>query len=180
MYFDKLLAAAILISNVEIESTNLTPLLIQRAIEKEIVTSSETRVYFMNEEDFAGDLSYLRLYLNELSDAPMIYEVNRFPMISDLLKARDMNRDYQTYLKNQLVIEGYNSPRYNLYSELLAETETLYKAWDYAYTAAQTNYYLATRKKALQDLRSLIGYEDFYKGNLPPYLPLWRFWEIEN
>jgi hypothetical protein len=35
------------------------------------------------------------------------------------------------------------------------------------------------RRQALKQLRTLIGAEAYYTGQLPPHVPLWRFEEIK-
>ena len=39
-------------------------------------------------------------------------------------------------------------------------------------------YYITVRRQALKRLRTMIGAEAYDAAELPPYVPLWRFLEL--
>ena len=61
----------------------------------------------------------------------------------------------------------------------LNETDHLYQVWDSVRDARCNYYYVTVRRQALKTLREMIGTEAFYRGELPPHVPVWRFPEID-
>ena len=58
---------------------------------------------------------------------------------------------------------------------MLCETDRLFRAWDAVRDARCEFYYTTVRRHALKNLREMIGDDAFAAGELPPYVPEWRF-----
>ena len=60
-------------------------------------------------------------------------------------------------------------------SSYVAEADRLYHIWDLVRDAGSDCYYVTYRRQALAALREAIGRGDYYRGVLPPHVPVWRF-----
>jgi hypothetical protein len=61
--------------------------------------------------------------------------------------------------------------------KILKEAEHLHTIYDLVDDSVRPQYSLYQRRLALFKIKKLIGEEDFYKGKLPPNIPIWRFSE---
>ena len=82
------------------------------------------------------------------------------------------NQSYQAYCRIKM---HYNLSDLQYWKNALKETEELYKVHDLLDDAFYESFNLFRKRKALCDLRDLIGEKDFYNGILPPCVPIWRF-----
>ncbi len=146
------------------------------ALDWEILDPRETRYVLAREEDIASDLRMLQRRFQELSDAPCLSDALRLPdraVVNELLA---FNRAYRNYVESRQPMETV------LGSQLRAvqrEVEYLYQVWDTVRDARCDYYYVTVRRQALKRLRELIGEDAYYRGELPPHVPLWRFQEID-
>jgi hypothetical protein len=154
----------------------LCPTFQQLAIRLEILDPRESRYVLARAEDFETDLKLLRRRFRNLANAPRLEECHRFPdraMVNDLLT---FNRAYRQFLTGRQPVDLVHAEELR---EALGETDRLYQIWD-AVRDAQCNYYYVTiRRQALKQLRGLVGEPAFYRGELPPHVPVWRFPEID-
>jgi len=145
------------------------------AVEWEILDPRELKYVLAKREDAEGDLNLLRRRHEELKDAPRLNDSARFPeraAVNDMLA---FNRAFRRHLDGRQVLEV---DRAACYREALQETDRLYCIWDAVRDARCEFYYVTVRRQALKKLRGLVGPEVYYAGNLPPYVPLWRFPEM--
>jgi hypothetical protein len=144
----------------------------QIALEWEILDNRETRYVLTHREDFQADLDFLRKRRSELADAPKLAEANRLPdrrVTNDYIQ---FNRAYRKTLETRLVWEADRAERIG---EVLRETDRLYKLWDAIREAKSDFHYVTYRRQALKKLKEGMGTEAFLTGELPPYVPEWRF-----
>jgi hypothetical protein len=145
------------------------------AIEWEILDPREVRYVLARAEDFESDLNLLRRRYQELADAPRVAESRRLPdrnAVNDLLA---FNRAYRRHLEARQPVELDRG------EELRAaqrETDRLYQVWDAVRDARCEFYYVTVRRQALKRLQEMVGPEAYHAGQLPPFVPLWRFQEI--
>jgi hypothetical protein len=142
------------------------------ALEWEILDPREVRYLLARPEDFEADINLLRRRYQELADAPPLIDCERFPdreTINDLLA---FNRSYRQYLDARLPM---HMARWWELRTALQETDQLYQVWDTVRDARCDYYYVTVRRQALKKLRDLIGPELYTSGQMPPYVPLWRF-----
>jgi hypothetical protein len=154
----------------------LRPNLQKLAIEWEIMDPRESRYVLARAEDFQADLKLLRRRFRSLRGAPALSEGLRFPdrhMVNDLLA---FNRTYRQYLTARQHVDLVHGDEVRT---ALCETDQLYQVWDAVRDARCNYYYVTVRRQALKQLRKLIGDEAFYRGTLPPHVPVWRFPEID-
>jgi hypothetical protein len=178
--FKSLLAAALLTGawdaplpeNPAAAHAFVAPTLRDLAIRLEIMDRKETDFILAHPEDFAEHVRLLQDRFLELRDAPPVGEATRFPsrdLVNDLL---NFNRAFYQALTERMEVDTVHT------EELEAartETTMLYNVWDAVRDARCEFYHVNVRRQALLQLRRLIGDRAFYTGELPPYVPLWRF-----
>lgn len=177
---DLLLAAALLTAPVgtpeqtpsEEQWSAVRDALHKTAVDWEIMDPRETRYVLSAREDFEADLNVLRQRYADLADAPRIADCQRLPdrrVVNELIR---FNRAYRKYLEDRQVWE---SDRADLFHVTLQETDRLYKQWDAVRDAQCDFYYVTVRRAALKRLKDAIGADAFATGQMPHYVPDWRF-----
>ena len=144
------------------------------AIDWEILDPRETRYVLVKPEDFQEDVDFLRKRRLDLEDAPNVNESDRLPsrqLVNDCIR---FNRAYRKNLETRLLWE---SDRANVIEEAIRETEKLYKVWDSIRDAKCEFHYITVRRLALKKLKDVLGPELYSTGDMPPYVPEWRFAE---
>jgi len=144
----------------------------QIAIEWEILEPTEVRYILAVPGDFHSDLILLRRRNRELRDAPLTSDALRFPDRDTSNEFLSFNRTYRHHIELAMTMQTH---LYWDFKAALQETDYLYRVWDLIRDARCEYYHLKMRRQALKDLRELIGVEAYYSGNLPPYVPMWRF-----
>ena len=142
------------------------------AIDWEILDARETRYVLAKPEDFQDDLDFLRKRRFELEEAPKVNDSDRLPsrqLVADYIR---FNRTYRKNLETRLLWEP---DRASDIGEAIRETEKLYKIWDAIRDAKCEFHYVTVRRFALKKLKDQIGPEAYEMGELPPYVPEWRF-----
>jgi hypothetical protein len=145
------------------------------AVEWEILDPREVRYVLARPEDFENDLNLLRRRNQELAGAPKLADSRRFPDRNTVNELIGFNRAYRRYLEARQPLELDRSWQFRT---ALRETDWLYQVWDAVRDSRCEFYYVTVRRQALKRLRDLLGAEAYYAGQLPPYVPLWRFQEI--
>jgi hypothetical protein len=141
-------------------------------LDAELVDPRERTNFFVHAQDSTSDLKALQSRFRDFAFAPMAAECQRFPdrrAIGDFLA---FNRGYRNDLLARLAVDTVHSETLR---QAVAETDQLHHLWNTAREASCDYYYVTVRREALQLLRDLIGYEAFYRGEMPPYVPVWRF-----
>lgn len=149
--------------------------LIATALDMEILDPRETRYVLARPGDMFSDIQMLRQRYQELCDAPPLSDNYRFPnrlVVNEMLV---FNRAYKKYLEERRPLEQVNL---GLLRTVMLETDLLYQVWDEVRDARCEYYYVTVRRQALKRLRELVGEDDYFRGRLPPYVPLWRFERI--
>jgi hypothetical protein len=142
------------------------------AIDWEIMDSRESRYLLASRDDFAADLNLLRKRFADLADAPKLAECHRLPdrhTVNELIK---FNRAYRKHLEERQVWE---LDRADLFHNAIQETDRLHRQWDAIRDAQCEFYYVTVRRAALKKLREGIGAEAFVTGQMPQFVPAWRF-----
>lgn len=148
----------------------------QTAVEWEILDARETRYVMARVEDFEADLELLRRRYAELRDAPKLADAARFPdrrTVNDLIR---FNRAYRKHLETRQVWEA---DRADAIRAAVLETDRLYRVWDAVRDARCEFYYVTVRRQALKKLQETVGDDAYARGELPPYVPEWRFTEAK-
>ncbi|MCS6851427.1 MAG: hypothetical protein NZ700_09710 [Gemmataceae bacterium] len=182
--YEYVLAVALLTSPPETPEPPVSPEMfpaLQAAVQElatqwEILDPRERRYILVRPEDFSADLNLLRRRYQELADAPPLADSLRFPdrdTVSDFLA---FNRSYRHYIEVRQPVE---LSRWSEFRSVIQETDHLYQIWDTVRDARCEYYYVTVRRQALKKLRDLLGEDDYYRGHLPPYVPIWRFREID-
>jgi len=144
----------------------------QVAIQWELLDEREVSYVFATRNEFEADLNMLRRRYHTFRDMPRLEEAHRLPerkVVNDLIQ---FNRAYRRHLVEKQVLE---QDRYELYEEVMIETDRLYKVWDAVRDARCDFYFVGARRQALQRLKDLIGEADYNAMILPPNVPVWRW-----
>jgi hypothetical protein len=143
----------------------------ETALRMEILDPRETS-FLASADEFQRDLDILRNRHQELADAPLVADGGRFPDRESVNALLRFNRAYYRNLEGRQVWEP---DRADLIGVVMAETDRLYEVWDAVRDARCEFYYITDRRKALQKLRALLGDEAYFAGEMPPFVPIWRF-----
>jgi hypothetical protein len=151
------------------------PVARQMAIDWEIM--DEREVYFLlYEHSFRSDLVTLRTRYRDLRCAPSCHDSIRFPDREQINEMLAFNRKYREHAEAMRVTQLYRADDWR---EVVTETDQLYHIWDLIRDAGNEQYYVSTRRQALMDIRKKLGPDAYYKGQMPPHVPIWRFQEIK-
>jgi hypothetical protein len=145
------------------------------AVEWEILDPREVRYVLAKREDFSGDLALLRRRHAELADAPPAQDCCRFPERTAVNEFLAFNRAFRQHLD---IRQPGEPARWWELRTALQETDYLYQVWDTVRDARCEYYYVTVRRQALKRLREMLGEEGYYSGRLPPYVPVWRFAQV--
>lgn len=145
------------------------------AVEWEILDAREVRYVMARVEDWENDIALLRRRYQELKDAPKLCDAQRFPDRGTVNELLAFNRAYRRHLDSRQALE---QDRGQCLRTALKETDYLYQVWDSVRDARCEYYYITVRRQALKRLRQTIGAEAYDTAELPPYVPLWRFQEM--
>src|SRR5262245_56612848 len=142
------------------------------ALEWQILDARELGRILVDPAAFAKDLKTLQEQLCKLQHAPLLEERGRFPSLKlvELLIAN--NRKYHTELHHRLEIDPLHAEELR---DAMNEAEELFRAWDTLRVALTQHYYVDYQRQALDRLRAQLGLTAFYRGDMPPALPTWRF-----
>lgn len=146
--------------------------LVSLALEWEILDPREVRYVLSREDDFASDLRMLQRRYSELDDAPFLCDGFRFPDRAAVNELLVFNRAYRSFLE---VRQPMQVQQGGYLRAVLKEVDHLYQVWDTVRDSRCEYYYVTVRRQALKHLRDLVGDDAYYKGLLPPHVPVWRF-----
>ena len=181
--FNYLLAAALLTAPADKDIAvgpeffgTVGPAVQQLALKWEILDPREVRYVLTRPEDFTADLKLLQRRYHELANAPPVNDCLRFPDRSVVSELLAFNRAYRQQMDTRQAVELVHWWEFR---EAVQEADKLYQVWDNVRDARCDYYYVTVRRQALKTLREMIGTEAFYRGELPPHVPVWRFPEID-
>jgi hypothetical protein len=177
--YECVLAAVLLTSPAETTPDATEPVvevlhaaLMQAAIDAEVLDAREENLLLTQSRDPAGDLRELQRRHLDLLRAPLVAECRLFPerkVIADLLAS---NRTYRRDLESRLALDQVHAEELR---NALLETDQLYHVWCLLRDARCPFYYVMVRRQALLQLRDLLGPEAYYRGQMPPHVPVWHF-----
>jgi hypothetical protein len=175
--YDCVLAAVLLTSPIESPEVVphlevIQPTFLQLAIDAEVLDPREEQLLRGLSKDLAGDYRFLRQRYDSLLPAPSLEECDRFPsrrLVEDMLA---FNRAYRKDLLDRMELDSHPTEQLR---QAVQEVDQLHFLWTTVRDAKCSFYYVTVRRQSLQHLRELIGDEAFYRGELPPHVPLWCF-----
>lgn len=126
--------------------------------------------------DFRAELRYVRYHLRELADAPPLADSDFLPLGSVVARGLTFNLEYQRYVRMLRSLESHNQWYWQTVFE---ETRELQHIWDTMRIAQNPTDSFVARRRALKRLRETIGPDAYYQRMWPPYVPIWRFQELD-
>src|SRR5438552_11573356 len=153
----------------------LCPMMQHVALGWEILDNREVRYVLTRNEDYKSDMSLLRRRHYDLADAPPLHDCVRFPPRGAVTPLLSFNRTYRENLEKLKEVERGRADELD---EALQEADRLYQVWDAIRDSRCEYYYITVRRQALKRLKQMIGAEGYDTADLPPYVPLWRFQEM--
>lgn len=151
--------------------------LIALAISEEIADEREFRYTLTSPLDFMESVSLLAKRRVELEGCPPVLDSARYGDRANINEMLCLNRCYRKRLEERLIIDSLNVREI---VDSISETDQLYHVWDSARDATCTYYYVHVRRLALDRLRELIGPDNYARGRMPHYLPIWRFEMVDR
>lgn len=146
------------------------------ALHWEILDPREARHFFHRPDDFISDLALLRRRYQELNDAPLVSDAQRLPGRETASELLAFNRAYhRTLTMRRDALGGMQDDL----DTALCEVDQLYRVWDLVRDARSDCYYVSVRRHALLALRQTLGPAEYYRGQLPPHVPVWRFSRVD-
>jgi hypothetical protein len=124
---------------------------------------------FLLTHDLVGDFEMIRGRHESLADCPQLGETQNWPDTKMVNTFLTLNRSFRNDLHKRLEIDVYNAEAIR---DAITETDHLYQVWDTLRDAQCDYYYVSVRRQALRSLRSLIGDQAYYSGQMPPPMPL--------
>lgn len=161
----------------EMPPFSLAPAIQEAAIALEILDPRERRYVLTRPEDFSSDLRLLQRRYREFLGAPPLHDHMRFPDRAVIANFLAFNRGYRDFLARGRPLALH---RMEQLQEAIRETDRLYAIWDTIRDARCDYYYVTVRRQALQRSRDMMGEQNYFTGQLPPHVPLWRFQRIED
>ena len=113
-----------------------------------------------------------------LTTPPALADRDRFPPREVARQAMQFNRAYRSHLLHQQAMQLH---RWEEWQEAITETDYLFHCWDWLHAVQggegrDEAYWL----RSLERLKELIGEEAYAAGQMPPNVPLHRFYKIPN
>jgi hypothetical protein len=146
--------------------------LVQAAIAAEVLDAREPDRFAGEEKGPAAELRELQMRYQSLQRAARIYECQLFPSKRVVDERLATNRDYLASLTLRLAVDAIHAEELR---RAIAETEELYRIWSLLRDAQDECYYVIVRRRALMELRDLIGVEAYCRSQMPPHVPIWHF-----
>lgn len=140
------------------------------AIALELMDEQEARWYFRWPSELLSDLRSMRGRYAELRDAPPLCDCMRFPREDFCYEMRRQNEQYRKWLEARIGLDSTE----DWVDEALEETARLWRVWDAVLDTQRAYYSVYGRRKALSDLRDMIGPVAYYGGFVPGPVPAWR------
>jgi hypothetical protein len=126
--------------------------------------------------DFRSELRYVRYYARLLNDAPPLADCDWLPPSTVAADFCRFNEQYQCHLQTQQLLATAHADDLG---EALRESRQLYIVWDTVRRSTSPNQAWAYRRRTLSQLREMVGEKAYYRCDLPPCVPVWRFREID-
>jgi hypothetical protein len=142
------------------------------ALDWQLLDSRELSYLLADPHEFAKDLKTLQERRRELRNAPLLEECARFPPPRLIEQLIAVNRGFHVELDDRLALDRIHAEELRA---ALDDTEQLFRIWDTLRDAVSNHYCVNYRRQALDRLRDLLGPQAFYRGDMPPSLPIWRF-----
>jgi hypothetical protein len=147
----------------------LLPALKELSIEWELLDPREYAYMFVKTHDFNVDVNIARRRYESLGNAPTLSDAHRFPPKEFIYECLTFNRRYRECILN---MQNGDPTRYWEYQAIIEETDWAYGLWDAARDSRVDYYYVTMKRERLQYIRDKIGYDNFYRGILPPHVPI--------
>jgi hypothetical protein len=150
--------------------------LVSKFIELEAMDEKESKYYFTRKDDCYKDFARFRQIYLDVKDMPPVSDCMRFPPKEFANEALAFNNKFQNNIKEEARLYSH---KIKFYLNVLKEAQELYSVYEAVKQANSEFYYVHVRRKSLAKLKELIGDEAYYKGELPPCVPTWRFRELK-
>lgn len=140
------------------------------AIELEIMDPRDSS--FTDPQQFIPDLDYLKTTRVELADAPLLLYADKLPRSAMALRLKEFNVLYRNNLEKRI---PWERDREWLIRTCIDEARELWAVWDNIHDAGNVHVYVNHRRRCLKRVMEYVGRDAFYRGELPDFVPTWRF-----
>jgi hypothetical protein len=146
--------------------------------DREELIDARDQTWRFKDWHWADDVTELRTVNLDLLDAPAVCDRQRFPSLETAREAYAFNNEYRNFLLHQQTLHGDRC--FQHYKALISEAGELSDIWWTIVCMQQDYYEPPQRRKLLLSLRKKLGDERYYRGQVPPPVPLDRFCEISS
>lgn len=145
------------------------------AVSMDLLSEKESgwHLHLWTKASWRGDLENLRCRYRDVKDAPPSTDARLFPTAEHCQKLIDFNVEHQSWLDAQVIIFPWKN-----FDNWIAENRKLKYTWELVKYSTQDYHDLSKRRLALKHLRHTLGDDAYYRGQLPPHVPVWRFQRI--
>lgn len=127
-------------------------------------------------ENFGQDLRWCQSWAARLRDSPPLADHCWLPPKAAIEAALDFNGEHQAWLDHR----GRSRSGCWRTEDWMEEARRLGEIWELARQSTNPTRQWYYRREDLARLRDLIGREAYYRGEMPPSVPVWRFAEIRD
>lgn len=121
---------------------------------------------------YRTELPWVQRWQRRAYNAPRLADVHRLPPAATARAYVEMNEAYRSWHKAQ--------PEYRQDDMALEAAAWQHTFWTLAVEAAnESDRCWASRRVKLAELRELLGWENYYAGRWPAFVPHWRFRPID-
>jgi hypothetical protein len=125
--------------------------------------------------DYAADCRLIGRRAHEFQDAPNVSDARRLPPNELCRWAFWQNCQHRCEISKR---QDFYLVHYWEYADWLRDAAKLGRCWDSMETATG-NGTVVCRRRALVELRRLMGPDAYYSGQWPPYVPVGRFQSMD-
>jgi len=151
------------IPNSVVEFPPIQSALYQACLNLEIVNAKEKEIYSVSE---------MRRRYQECRDYPSIDDTLRFPSYEQCQFTLAQNNVFQEYVNTRAALEKHRHEDWFIVRE---EVNSSWATWDLLRDATNEDYYICTRRQALNNLRLSLGEQSYGGGVMPSGVPLWAY-----
>lgn len=149
--------------------------LIALGLDMQLLNHHEPETLFRCYYNWEYDIGTLTSRNYDLHNAPPMEDCERWLDLEFINEQIGFNRAFRECLSKR---QAGDPDRNQHYWEIINEVDELYNIWTAA-RDVKMNFYPVTKRRDLKKLRELLGFEAYYKGILPPVVPLKYFRSVD-
>lgn len=149
------------------------------AVAQELLDEAFAPMHFMQPEHYEGSLANLRAMYHVSKDWPPLRDAQLFPTYETIIENIEFNQAHQDWLENQMILYEGVASQTDYYCRWLDKTQDLGNMWSWLATIKDPfDRDIFNKRGSLDSLRDYLKPAQYYRGVLPPAVPIERFQRI--